>query len=707
MLNIGNLTASQFIQRNMSNQIREITESTQRLSSGKRINSASDDPSSIGPISRLNAQVLSLGEAISNGAEGKILTQTADSGLSSINNLLARVRELAVQGGNTTLTTADRNTLQVEIDAYLTEIDSLTNVIAFNTIKLLDGSTDSVSFLVGENKDDNFSISLARSDSTALGLSGSSGVKEFTSGRVTGYNYSSNLAASDIKINGQNWTATDFDVSATSIDGASQDFSTIAALAANELQATAIAQKINENSGSHGVTATAFNEITTTSSAYSGAAVTINGTTITASGSKSIFIDKVNDTVVGVTAELLADGKIKFTNNDGAVMGFGAQSAAVLGIAQDFYGGFVKLESADGSAITIESASEANGYGPSAAGTRVDMESLGFNESRTNASGQYEVKGAGPVDGNLLQASNGLKINGVTIDKLDTHTTSNVHASDKVAAINQFTAETGVVATGSNAVKISVDLVGATMSEHDDVQIDGITINMSGDISLENVVDAINAGVAGKSNTVASTKDGFLILSNSTGSTISIDDTQGTTGAGELFASITYMDGSAVTTTLSNGAATARGFITLTSNSAAPIKIEDGYADQDSTATGMTGGARIGFESQNELGTGSSGVNVGTVTSANASLTALDSALEKVATFRSSFGAYQNRLDAAINNLTTLQVNTDTARSRIEDADFANETSNLTKSQILSQAATSMLAQANASKQNLLALLQG
>ena len=387
-------------------------------------------------------------------------------------------------------------------------------------------------------------------------------------------------------------------------------------------------------------------------------------------------------------------------------MGFGAQSAAVLGIAQDFYGGFVKLESADGSAISIEAASEANGYGPSAAGTRTDMEALGFNESRTNGSGQYEVKGAGPVDGNLLQASNGLKINGVTIDKLDTHTTSNVHASDKVAAINQFTAETGVVATGSNAVKIRVDLVGATMSEHDDVQIDGITIDMSADVSLDNIVDAINAGVAGKSNTVASSKDGYLILSNDTGSTITIDDTQGSTGAGELFASITYMDGSAVTTTLASGAATARGFITLTSNSAAPIKIEDGYADQDSTATGMTGGARIGFESQNELGTGSSGVNVGTVTSANASLTALDAALEKVATFRSSFGAYQNRLDASINNLTTLQVNTDTSRGRIEDADFAKESARMTKAQILQQSAMAMIAQAGKAQQNVLQLLQ-
>ena len=109
----------------MVNQIKEITESTERLSSGKRINNASDDQSSNGPIYRLNAQILSLQEAISSAGEGKLLTQTADSGLSSINNILARIRELVVQGSSTTLTSADRNTLQVEINSYLTEIDSL------------------------------------------------------------------------------------------------------------------------------------------------------------------------------------------------------------------------------------------------------------------------------------------------------------------------------------------------------------------------------------------------------------------------------------------------------------------------------------------------------------------------------------------------------------------------------------------------------
>ena len=113
------------------------------------------------------------------------------------------------------------------------------------------------------------------------------------------------------------------------------------------------------------------------------------------------------------------------------------------------------------------------------------------------------------------------------------------------------------------------------------------------------------------------------------------------------------------------------------------------------------------IEKHNEIALDSAGVSVSSVSAANTALTSLDNAINKIASFRAGFGAHQNRLDAAINNLTTLQVNTDAARSRIEDADFAGETSQLTKAQILSQAATSMLAQANASKNSLLALLQG
>ena len=104
---------------------------------------------------------------------------------------------------------------------------------------------------------------------------------------------------------------------------------------------------------------------------------------------------------------------------------------------------------------------------------------------------------------------------------------------------------------------------------------------------------------------------------------------------------------------------------------------------------------------------GSGGVNVSTLAGATSSLANIDAAIDKLSGFRASFGAVENRIDAKINNLTTLKVNTQAAQSSIEDADFAAETTNMTKAQILSQAATSMLAQANTSKQNLLALLQG
>ena len=118
--------------------------------------------------------------------------------------------------------------------------------------------------------------------------------------------------------------------------------------------------------------------------------------------------------------------------------------------------------------------------------------------------------------------------------------------------------------------------------------------------------------------------------------------------------------------------------------------------------------AKLGLQGQSEaIEVTNSGITVSDLTSASASLSKIDAAITKVSDFRASFGAIENRIDAAINNLTTLRVNVSAQQSRIEDADFAAETSQLTKSQILSQAATSMLAQANASKQNLLALLQG
>jgi len=92
---------------------------------------------------------------------------------------------------------------------------------------------------------------------------------------------------------------------------------------------------------------------------------------------------------------------------------------------------------------------------------------------------------------------------------------------------------------------------------------------------------------------------------------------------------------------------------------------------------------------------------------AMAAITVLDTAIQTVNTQRSKLGAVSNRLTHTVNNLTNISANLSAARGGIEDADFAFETTQLAKNQILQQASTAMLAQANASKQNVLSLLQG
>ena len=96
-----------------------------------------------------------------------------------------------------------------------------------------------------------------------------------------------------------------------------------------------------------------------------------------------------------------------------------------------------------------------------------------------------------------------------------------------------------------------------------------------------------------------------------------------------------------------------------------------------------------------------------TRTNAQAAITALDTAIASVNKQRGALGAVSNRLDSTVANLTNISTNLQAGKGRIEDADFAAETTNLAKTQILQQASTAMLAQANASKQNVLSLLQG
>ena len=102
-----------------------------------------------------------------------------------------------------------------------------------------------------------------------------------------------------------------------------------------------------------------------------------------------------------------------------------------------------------------------------------------------------------------------------------------------------------------------------------------------------------------------------------------------------------------------------------------------------------------------------SSINVLTAGSATNALSAIDGALATINSARSSLGAYQNRFSSVVTSLQTTSENLSASRSRIVDADFAAETANLTRNQILQQAGTAMLAQANSLPQNVLSLLRG
>jgi flagellin len=700
--NIGAMVA----QKNMMDNSKELDNAMARISSGLRINSAKDDAAGSAIASKMESQVRSLGVAIRNANDAISLTQTAEGALGEVENIVQRMRELSVQAGNSTLNASDRSQIQSEMNQLAEEIDSISSKTNFNGVNLLNGSNAKVTMQIGINESDSLDIALQKTDVKALGIgnSGTASKATITSARISTLG-ATDITANSMKINGKDFTRSAFALSGTiQLDGQASALTLSGAPASGSLQSFAIAQKINENTGEHGVTATSYNTLTANISSYTASDVVINGTTIQSRSTQAQFVAAVNDEIVGVSANVNADGRVELSNTDGAAISIGSGGLETLGIAEVVYGGFVELSSVDGSDINIESGTAKNGYPNVSATTALTVGLFGFNEAK-EVNGKHTVVGSGPADGTWLQSSDGLKINDVLITELSHQTSTSINATDKIAAINDKTAQTGVVATGANQVLLTVDLVSATMSNHSTAAINGITITMASVTTMNSLVTTINAGLSGKSSTVASIEatTGKLLLSNTDGGTITYDDTTGVTGAGAFFTAGTYVSTRALSTTHATGGGTAQGFITLTSENGSGIKIEDGIEDKLTD----TGAVRIGFSSQNENGSTSSGVNVSSVAGANTSLAALDKALDTIANFRAGFGAYENRLDASINNLTTLQINTDAARSRIEDADFAKETTNMTKSQILSQAATSMLAQANSSKQNLLALLQG
>ena len=306
--------------------------------------------------------------------------------------------------------------------------------------------------------------------------------------------------------------------------------------------------------------------------------------------------------------------------------------------------------------------------------------------------------------GATAMLSGGLSINGFVVGASNTDgvssTGSDASGIAVAAAINAVSGQSAVVATVQKT-----QLAGTTVADGAQaalasgaVLINGVNIGAieaaaSPVARGAQMTAAINAK-SGQTGVVAtfSTTTGAVNLSALDGRNIAITATTGTTQTGT---GLTFTEGADVTTIT-------RSTVKLASSNAAGITIA-GITAASLTASGLTAGYSA---STATAGAGVSTIDLSTAAGSQTALSTLDKAINSITDSRASMGAYQNRLTASVANLENSSMNLQASRSRILDTDYAKETTNLAKAQIVQQAATAMLAQANQSAQSVLALLK-
>ena len=315
-------------------------------------------------------------------------------------------------------------------------------------------------------------------------------------------------------------------------------------------------------------------------------------------------------------------------------------------------------------------------------------------DARAETIGRWAVQTGNAVTTNALAAGD-LFLNGVTVrstraqDDTVSTTFATGSAIAKAAAINDSTSFTGVSAYANPAVRASVaSVAGGTLDQNDNIVINGVTITgltVAADDANDSLIQAINAEFDETGVVAARDANGRIQLTANDGRNIElVFNGQGGVISGLAPNAALARDVTTGTVTLHS-----EGQYQVTGNNEGFIGFQDN--------------ALIGVSTQQSIDK----VDVSSRDGANLALLIIDRALKQVTADRAQLGAVQNRLDSTISNLTTVSENASAARSRILDADFALETANLARNQVLQQAGTSILAQANSSAQQVLSLLQG
>ena len=175
-----------------------LSQAIERLSTGKRINSASDDAAGLAIATRMTSEVKGLNMAMRNANDGISLAQTAEGGMNEITNMLQRMRELSVQSANGTLSAGDRTNLQAEVTALIGQIGDVSGRTEFNGVKLLDGTNASIAIQTGSKAGEQVTVALSNVTAGAL-TDGTTAVSAIDISTVAGANLA--LSSLDAALN--------------------------------------------------------------------------------------------------------------------------------------------------------------------------------------------------------------------------------------------------------------------------------------------------------------------------------------------------------------------------------------------------------------------------------------------------------------------------------------------------------------------------
>ena len=694
-------------QESMRSNNLKLSSAMERLSTGLRINSAKDDAAGLAISNRMTAQIRGMAVATRNANDGISMAQTADGAYGQVSSMLQRMRELAVQAATGSATSDDRDSIQLEIDELKAEIQNVAEKTNFNGIKLLDGSSQAVKLQTGTNEGDTISVGF---DSVQVKDIGSGDAPALTSigGIATTFGV---FSASDLTINGVAVGASLADDDTLS-HGNRGIVASAALIAAS---AVAKAAAINRVSAQSGVIAK-VNDTTAGGSVMTAAATATGSVTINGIATQAFSLGADNETnrqtvakainnisgFTGVRAVNTGDDRlgVRLVADDGRniELSFSTVAAGTTGLAAaGTYVGTYSLYSTTGEAITID-----HGYGRTQANFQKTGLALGTFESGM-AETVTTVRAQAASGAVVALAGDTLKINGIAIgaarpsDDTATNTTptggNGFKSSSAIAiaaAINRSSDLTGVTA------KVAPNIVRGTAFT---------ATGLTGQIVLNNTTITVASQSAGLDNII----NAINLYSGNTGVVAS------RFGEGmELRAE----DGRAITVGSSSTVA-ALGLTGLTiGTSAAPVAFqssiilssEKAFSVERGNNTALTAFEALGFREGTyggkDTGMKVAEVDVATQLGAGMAITAIDHALQDVSSAQARSGAFQNRLDAIVSVLGESSENASAARSRILDTDYASETTALAKAQIIQQAATAMLAQANQQQQSVLALLQ-